>query len=256
VPTRTSTSTVDLEVVIPALNEESRIGPVTEALTAYLADAPWRCRVTVVDNGSVDRTAEVVDRADHHGVDVRVLGCGRAGKGAAVRAGVLASDSRYVGFTDSDLSTPVETLGPVMARLLDGGRFVMGSRRIVGASYVATQPMGRRIGSRVFRSLSADITGGIEDTQCGFKFFESMAAKALFSQCELDGFAFDLEVIGLARRAGLAIDEVPVQWSDDAGGSSFSILTHGASAFRDLQRARDRVRRPSDRVVAGLALMG
>lgn len=246
------TGTVDLEIVVPALNEEDRIGPVIDALTAYLSGVSWDARVTVVDNGSVDRTAEVVDRAEHHGIEVRVLGCVRPGKGAAVRAGIMASDSRFVGFTDSDLSTPVETLERVMERLEDGGRFVMGSRRCVGASYIAEQPVGRRIGSRVFRSLSSDITGGIEDTQCGFKFFEARTAKALFSHCELDGYAFDLEVIGLALRVGLHIDQVPVQWTD-SGGSTFSILSHGPSAIRDMQRARLRVRRPAQGITASLA---
>jgi len=113
----------DLDVVVPVWNEELRLGPTLGALLARAGDLPMRVCVTVVDNGSVDRTAEVVDEAAHlapENTRVRLIGCSRQGKGAAVRRGMLASSARWRGFVDADLSTPPSLLLPVASALLAG----------------------------------------------------------------------------------------------------------------------------------------
>lgn len=229
----------DLQVIVPALNEESRIGPVLHALVGYLARQPWSSSVVVVDNGCADRTLEVADQISSP-IPVEVIGCRQRGKGAAVRRGVLSSHARYVGFCDADLSTPVETIGPVMELLGAGHAVVIGSRRCTGAEYVDVQPLGRRMGGAVFRTLVRSVAPNVQDTQCGFKFFHTHLAKALFSRASVDGFAFDAEVVGLALAAGIGVTEVPVSWAD-AEGSSFRLLSDGYGAMRELLAVRARV---------------
>jgi dolichyl-phosphate beta-glucosyltransferase len=231
---------VELEVVIPTLNEESRIGPVLLALVDFLAVQPWTSSVVVVDNGCTDRTLEVADAVSSAVVPVNVIGCRLRGKGAAVRRGVLTSSARHVGFCDADLSTPVQTLAPVMELMTSGHQMVIGSRRCFGAEYVNVQPIGRRVGGAVFRTLARSVAPSVTDTQCGFKFFHTHIAKALFSQITADGFAFDAEIVGLALAAGITVTEVPVTWTD-AEGSSFRLLADGYEAMRELLAVRTRV---------------
>ena len=238
-PTLPGTRT-ELEVIIPTLNEESRIGPVLGALVGFLAGQPWSSCVLVVDNGCTDRTLEVADAIASPDVPVRVVGCRRRGKGAAVRRGIFATSARYVGFCDADLSTPVETIAPVVRLLTSGHPVVIGSRRCSGAEYVDVQPVPRRVGGAVFRSVARSVAPSVSDTQCGFKFFHTHIAKALFSKATADGFAFDAEVVGLALAAGITVTEVPVSWTD-AEGSSFRLLTDGYGAMRELLAVRSRV---------------
>lgn len=230
---------VDLDVIVPVWNEEQRIGRTLEAVTAHAATTGLRVVVTVVDNGSVDRTAEVVDRVDAATPDrvrVRLLGCSRQGKGAAVRRGVLASRARWVGFCDADLATPPRALDDVLVRLRAGDAVVIGSRRCAGAKVEVGQPLARRLGSLGFRALTQPITH-VADSQCGFKFFTAEAAREIFSRSTVDGFTFDVELLGLAHRLGHRITEVPVDWSDQAG-SSLSLTADGPRIAVELLTVR------------------
>jgi dolichyl-phosphate beta-glucosyltransferase len=230
-------SGIDLDIVVPVFNEEQRLGPTLRALTAHTATLPMAVRVTVVDNGSVDRTAEVVDEVAARRPDntaVRLIGCARQGKGAAVRRGMLASTARWRGFCDADLSTPPGVLDDVLGRLQQGRPVVIGSRRIPGAGYVVPQPLVRRVGSSTFRLLTRPLVGGVADTQCGFKFFTADAAERIFRRVTANGFAFDVEVLAVAARLGLPVEEVPVRWTDQAG-SSFSVWTHGRRVLSEVR---------------------
>ena len=124
---------VDLELIIPARNEEHRIEPTLATVGAYLAEQPLSSRIVVVNNGSADRTTEVVDRMAGGPVPVVVIGCSAPGKGAAVRRGVLTSNASYVGFCDADLATPIDVLGAVLPLLHDGVDLVVGSRHVPGS---------------------------------------------------------------------------------------------------------------------------
>jgi len=220
---------IDLDIVVPVFNEEARLGPTLRALTAHTATLPLSVRVTVVDNGSVDRTAEVVDEAALASPDntsVRLIGCSRQGKGAAVRRGLLAATARWRGFCDADLSTPPQVLTDVVGHLEQGSPVVIGSRRVAGAGYEVAQPLVRRVGSSTFRLMTRPLVGDVADTQCGFKFFSAGAAEQIFSRVTANGFAFDVEVLAVAARLGLPVVEVPVRWTDQEG-SSFSVWTHG-----------------------------
>ncbi|HEU5469367.1 MAG TPA: glycosyltransferase [Actinophytocola sp.] len=229
-----SRSPVDLELVVPAFNESGRLPATLAALTGFLAGQPWRSRVVVVDNGSTDDTAAVAGRAGEQ-VEVTVIGCARPGKGAAVRRGLSSSTSRFVGFTDADLSTPVRTLTRAMAELEAGAAAAIGSRHAPGAELVHPQPVGRRLGGAAFRALARQLVPDVYDTQCGFKVFERLAVQRALERCQINGFAFDVELLRQIWLAGGRIAEVAVAWTDDAR-STFRAVRDGRAAFADLFR--------------------
>lgn len=225
---------VDLELVVPAFNEAARLPATLEEVTAFLAGQRWRSRVVVVDNGSTDETAAVVDAKDWD-AEVVVVGCSRPGKGAAVRRGISGSGARFVGFIDADLSTPVPTLTRAVAELEGGATAVIASRHAPGAKLAHRQPVTRRLGGSVFRAMARQIVPGVYDTQCGFKFFDRLAVQWALKRCHVSGFAFDVELLRQICRAGGRISEVPVVWTDDER-STFRPLRDGRDAFADLFR--------------------
>jgi dolichyl-phosphate beta-glucosyltransferase len=177
-------------------------------------------------------------------VPVELVGCARPGKGAAVRRALLRSRSRFVGFFDADLATPVDTLSTVMQHLEAGATAVVGSRHAPGARFVQHQPPTRRLGGAAFRMMARTLVSGVHDTQCGFKFFDRAALVPALVTCRTTGFAFDVELLRHLQDAGAEIVEVPVAWTH-ASGSSFSPLRDGMSAFRTVLQLQ--------RVAAGLA---
>jgi dolichyl-phosphate beta-glucosyltransferase len=224
---------VDLEIVIPAFNEARRLPSTLRHTMGFLRSQPWSTRVVVVDNGSSDDTPGVVrmvaDELDGE-VDVSVIGCARPGKGAAVRRGLLSSRSRFVGFFDADLATPVATLTSVMEELQRGTTAVIGSRHAVGATMVRPQARGRRLGGAAFRLLAHTMVTDVRDTQCGFKFFERLAVTHALVQCRSTGFAFDVELLRRIQDNGGRIVELPVAWSDGAT-STFHPWRDGIASF-------------------------
>jgi dolichyl-phosphate beta-glucosyltransferase len=225
---------VDLEIVIPALNEERRIGSTVEALVAYLVRQRYRSALVVVDNGSLDRTADVVAEMEAASpVPIHLINCSRRGKGAAVRYGILTSRALYVGFCDADLATPIETLERVWPLLEQGVQVVIGSRYCEGAAVLSSQTHERQLGGTLFRALADSLLPEVADTQCGFKFFEGVAVRELLARCTVDGFAFDLELLVAARAAGLRVHELPVAWSDRPG-STFRPVRDGLRSMADL----------------------
>jgi dolichyl-phosphate beta-glucosyltransferase len=233
----------DLEVAIPAYNEASRLPATLQRTLDFLRDQPWSSRVVVVDNGSSDGTAEVARNLARHAdprVPVHVVGCARPGKGAAVRRALLSSRSRFVGFFDADLATPVETLTAAMQHLERGAAAVIGSRHAPGARFVQAQPATRRLGGAAFRLATRTLVDGVHDTQCGFKFFDRHAVTQALVSCRATGFAFDVELLRQLQRNGSEIVELPVAWSH-AGQSSFHPLRDGIASFSavlQMQRVR------------------
>lgn len=231
----------DLEIVVPAYNEERRIGPTLQRMRAFLREQAYRAAIVVVDNGSVDRTADAV--AELQGGDeipIHLINCARRGKGAAVRRGILSSSADFVGFCDADLATPIETLDTAWP-LLQESPMVIGSRKLQGAHYVRCQPLLRRVGGWGFRVLAGRLVPAVSDTQCGFKLFRRPVAQQLFAMTREDGFAFDVEVLALACALGVPITEVPVHWSDRPG-SSFRPVQDGVESVRALVAVSRRLR--------------
>jgi len=229
-----SRRTCELEIVVPAFNEARRISRTIIELASYLSEGDVDASFVVVDNGSTDQTAAVVDRLGELGIDVSVIGCARPGKGAAVRRGILSTRAKFVGFCDADSATPPSALRDVLSLLQQGNAIVIGSRRCPGSRYVAEPTTTRRIGGWLFRRAANRHVRGIADTQCGFKFFDADVARALFEETTLDGFAFDVELLALAQARGFEIVEVPVQWSAQEGSTMRT--SAGLRALRDIFR--------------------
>lgn len=214
----TSVPCVDLSIVVPAFNEEHRLPPTLARLAAYLAAQPMRWEIVVVDDGSRDATCAVVERAMATIPDLRLVRQSpNRGKGAAVRVGMLAARGQIRVMSDADGSMPPEQLPRLLAPILAcTAEIAIGSRYAPGAESDVKQPFYRVMWSRLAnRVVQRSLVPGVRDTQCGFKAFTAEAARDLFARGRIDGWAFDLEILALARRAGFAIAEVGVQWTDD-----------------------------------------
>lgn len=228
--------TPQLSVVIPAYNEERRLPGSLGRIRAFLEARGESFEVVVADDGSRDATADAAEAAG--GAHLRVLrGERNRGKGHAVRRGMLAARGERRLMTDADLSTPIEQIVHLEARLAEGFDVAIGSRAVQGARIEVRQSPFRETAGRAFNVLvRLLLLPGVKDTQCGFKLFTARAAQVAFERGLLDGFCFDVEALYVARRAGLRVAEVPVVWRNDAatrvGGFS------GAQAFLDLARIR------------------
>jgi dolichyl-phosphate beta-glucosyltransferase len=197
-----------LSIVIPAYNEEARLGPTLDRINAWLRTRPHAVEVIVSDDGSRDRTREVAEAGG-----ARVVGhMPNRGKGAAVRAGMLAATGDRVLMCDADLATPIEELDKLAAELDRGADVAIASRALDRTLIETRQHPMRELMGRTFNGIVRMLVlGGIKDTQCGFKLFTRTAAQDLFGRATVDGFAFDVEVLWLAR-GRYRIAEVPVVW--------------------------------------------
>jgi dolichyl-phosphate beta-glucosyltransferase len=233
---------VNVSLVIPAYNEAARIPATISRVAEYLRSRgePWE--VIVVDDGSVDATAETAEKAAKAAaLPIRVIRLPEnRGKGAAVRAGVLASREEWVLVCDADLSTPIEE----WEKLRDAGSTVaIGSRALDESLIRLPQPWHRRTMGKIFNKFVQLLSiRGIRDTQCGFKWFQGSLAREIFSKARIDRFAYDVEILSLARRRGAAIAEVPVVWVNSPA-SRVAIVSDSLRMLRDLVRIRALTRR-------------
>jgi glycosyltransferase involved in cell wall biosynthesis len=214
----TSVPFVDLSIVVPAYNEEHRIAPTLARLSAFLANQPVRWEIVVVDDGSRDATCSVVQAAMAHIPNLRLVRQSpNRGKGAAVRLGMREARGQIRVMSDADGSMPPEQLPRLLAPILAcRADIAIGSRYAEGAHTDVKQPWYRVAWSRLAnRVIQRSLVPGVRDTQCGFKAFTAEAARALFGVGRIDGWAFDLEILALARRTGFSIAEVGVEWTDD-----------------------------------------
>ncbi len=234
VPAVLMRSSCYLEILIPALDEARRLPRTLTRTVRYLEAQPYSSAVVVIDNGSVDHTADVVAQMRSERVSIYLTGCAQPGKGAAVRRGLLTTRASFVGYMDADLATPIETLDVVEPMLRDWP-VVVGSRRIGGARLAVRQPAVRALGGMAFRAITHQMLPGFSDTQCGFKFFGGDLARMVARQLRIDGFAFDVELLRAITRMGVPIKEIPVVWSD-AEGSRVRVLSDGARTITDLLR--------------------
>ena len=230
-----------LSVVIPAFNEASRIGSTLEELSAFLSRQSWPWEIRVVDDGSQDGTCQVVDDYRREHPNIVLQREPHRGKGGAVKAGLLASTARFRFICDADLSMPVTELPRFLPPALARFDVAIGSREGVGARRVG-EPLVRHVAGRIFNYAVQRLTvPGINDTQCGFKMFTGAAAETIFPRVTVDGWAFDIEVLSIARACGMQIVEVPIEWHYRRA-SQLNLVRDGISMFRELLRIRARAR--------------
>ena len=229
----------DLSVIIPAYNERERLSPHLGHVLAYLRAHYPAFELIVVDDGSADETAEMARAALAGEPRAQVITYRpNRGKGYAVRAGVLVSHGARVVFLDADLSTPVEEIPRALA-LLEKSEVVIGSRALPESDIRVRPPLYRRLASMIFDTVKHLMVGlwDITDTQCGFKAYHGPIARQLFALSKVDRFMFDVEILYLAERAGLRIQEMPVRWAD-APGSKVRFWEGLFHMVRDLWRIR------------------
>lgn len=215
--------TPTLSIVVPVWNEERRLPTCLRRLEteadAAAADAGLTLTsILVVDDGSTDGTPEILQSFDGLPGRFRYLRFERdnRGKGAAVRAGMLAVDSELALMSDVDLSTPLDELRLLAKDVAAGADVAIGSRGLEGSNVLVHQPWYRELAGKTFNVMIRSITRlPWRDTQCGFKLFRLASTRQLFELQRVDGFAFDVELLVLARRLGLSVSEVPVRWIND-----------------------------------------
>ncbi|HZU17246.1 MAG TPA: dolichyl-phosphate beta-glucosyltransferase [Candidatus Dormibacteraeota bacterium] len=228
---------MDLSVVVPCYNEEDRLPASLARVASFLEGHGGSFELILVDDGSDDRTLEIIREAGRRFPYVQALSLPHRGKGAALAEGVRRSRGRLVLLSDADFSTPIEELGRLEAAIAEGADVAIGSRAAPGAREV-DQPLYRRLMGKAFNLLvQALLLPGVWDTQCGFKLFRGPVARQLFAQLHTTGFAFDVEVLYLARRSGHRVREVPVRWINSPS-SRVSPLRDARAMALDLLRIR------------------
>jgi len=239
---RASSPAVELSVVIPAYNEAAIIGETVARVAAYL-EASGRHELVVVDDGSQDDTAAIVQAcAEEHPCVRLVANPGNRGKGYAVRNGVLHARGEYVLYTDADLVYPIEGVAPFLAALRAGADVAIGSRSHAGTlfalhprhfSYIYQRYL---VGRAYIATVNTLLRLGVTDTQCGFKAFRGSVARDVFARLRLDDFAFDVEALYVARQRGYRIVELPVYFLYLGEQSSVELVKDSLRMLRDLWR--------------------
>ena len=229
----------DLSIIIPAYNEEARLGDSVSQILAYLQKENRRAELIIVDDGSLDRTAEVAEnaRAAFPEVQSQVIRYEKnRGKGFAVKTGLLAASADIALFSDADLSTPIEET-PKLVELLRQDKFdvTFGSRALDRSLIGIHQPWRREQGGKVFNFIVKTLTGlPFWDTQCGFKAFNMTKFRPLLDVMQIERFGFDVEFLYVADYHRLRLKEIPVRWNHCEGTT--------VSVFRDSQRMFNEVR--------------
>lgn len=215
-----------LSVIIPAYNEEKRLPKTLAEIDKYLKKQNYpsvgsgqgNYEILVVNDGSKDKTAEVVRDLMADVKNLRLIdNKENNGKGYVVRQGILEAKGKYRLFTDADNSTSIDQVEKMWPEFERGYEVVIGSRDIKGAVLPIPQSWSRRRIGDIFNLLVQIICGlwRIWDTQCGFKAFSKRAAEDIFPKCKINRFAFDPEILVIAKKLGYKIKEIPVIWIND-----------------------------------------
>ncbi len=226
-------------IVIPAYNESSRLRPTLDKLLAYVHQQNWDVEILVVNDGSNDDTAQLVREYNKlHPEILLVENPGNRGKGYSVRNGMLHSRGDICLFTDADLSAPIEEAGKLLSAINKGADVAMGSRWLNAELQTERQPLYRQAFGRIYNIVLRVVLGiKFVDTQCGFKAFRRSAVHRIFPLQKIERWGFDPEILFLAHRAGLRVDEVPVVWAHSEG-TRLNPLRDGIKMFGEVLRIR------------------
>lgn len=228
-----------ISLIIPAYNEEKRLGKSLHILAGFLKKRAEKFEVIIVDDGSTDKTAEVADSFSKSLPNLKVIKLAtNQGKGAAVNIGFKQTSGEIVVFTDADFSTPITEIDKLLDKLRDGFDIAVGSRALDRSLVKEHQNFLRELMGRSFNMVVQQIAvRGISDTQCGFKAFNKTTTARLFEKQVIHGYAFDVELLYLADKLGLKIAEIPVIWFNDQA-SKVSPLKHSLVVFYELFKIR------------------
>ncbi len=225
-----------LSIIIPAHNEAARLPQTLSSVQSYLDNKNFDAEVIVVENASTDDTAQIVRDWQAKMPNLRLISRQEAGKGGAVKQGMLEARGAYRFMADADLSMPITELDKFLSPDIDY-HVAIASREAKGAKRV-DEPEYRHLIGRAFNLLvKLIVLPGIEDSQCGFKCFSAEAAQRIFPLQTMSGWSFDVEVLAIARELGYAITEVPVLWYYQEG-SRINVIKDSWRMFRDLWRIR------------------
>ncbi len=228
-----------LSIVVPCYNEEQRLPRTIEAIERYLEGKQIPYELILVDDGSVDGTRLIMERAAERNplVSVEALPHNR-GKGRAIATGVAEARGSEVLVTDADLSTPIEELEKLQAALDNSAGVAIGSRSIKGSRVEISQPIYRVLMGKTFNLIvQALLLPGIWDTQCGFKLFRADVAHTVFNGLTSERFGFDPEVLYRAKKRGVKIAEVPVVWRHSAP-TKVKAMSSSLDMLKDVLKVR------------------
>ncbi|OGO24878.1 MAG: glycosyl transferase [Chloroflexi bacterium RBG_16_51_16] len=226
-----------LSIIIPAHNEENRLRRTLGQVFDFLAKQSYSSEVLVIENASTDRTFDIAREFTVSHPELRVFREAQRGKGCAVQRGMLEARGEYRFLCDADLSMPIEELKKFLPPATDGFDIAIGSREAKGAVRY-NEPGFRHWGGRLINlAIQVLILPGLNDTQCGFKCFQAEAATRLFSQQTIHGWAFDIEILYLARRKRYKIKEIPIDWYFDADSKVKAVLD-ALHMLKDIFRIR------------------
>jgi glycosyltransferase involved in cell wall biosynthesis len=230
---------ISVSIVVPAYNEAARIGATLETLCEHLQQRPWDWEIRVVDDGSTDQTASIAGTFAAEEPRLVVQREPHRGKGGAVKAGLLASSAGYRFMCDADLSMPISELKNFLPPLLDDYDVAIGTREGAAARRVGEPPSRHLVGRMFNLFVQRLVLPGIEDSQCGFKMFTARAVQAILPHTTVDGWAFDVEMLAIARAQGLRIVEVPIEWHYRSE-SRLSVTRDGVRMLREILAIRSR----------------
>jgi len=226
-------------IIIPAYNEAMRVSATLERVLAYIAEQGWEAEVIAVNDGSRDKTAEIIRGFAERNPRVQLLeNPGNRGKGYSVRKGMLHAQGEILLFSDADLSSPIEEAEKLLAAITAGADIAIGSRWLRSDLQTQRQPLYRQLFGRTF-NLMLRITLGLnfKDTQCGFKAFTRRAASTIFALQKIERWGFDPELLYLANKFGLKVAEIPVAWAHNEG-TRINPLRDGTKMFLEMLKIR------------------
>jgi dolichyl-phosphate beta-glucosyltransferase len=227
----------DLSVIIPAYNEERRLPATLESVYLFLSQSGHTFEILVVDDGSLDGTCDVVQEfASHHDGLRLVSYAPNQGKGCAVRTGMLAARGDYLLMNDADGSSPIEEVDKLLDALKGGADVAIGSRAKVDPGVVVKAQLHRKyIGNTFNLIVQKLLLPGIQDTQCGFKLFKRDVAQDIFAVARLNGYAFDVELLYIAKLRNYKIAELAINWTNTEG-SKVNVLTDSPRMLAEVLR--------------------
>lgn len=227
-----------ISIVIPAYNEEEKIGKTLEEILKYLKNRDYSYELIVIDDGSIDNTLSIVKGFIRKNKNIRLLRNSKnKGKGYSVKKGIMSAKYPFILFSDSDLSTPILELDK-MINEIKSYDIVIASRNLKKSDIAVRQPLFRTLPGKAFSLLVNLITLlGIKDTQCGFKLFKKSIAREVFPKQTINRWGFDVEILYIAKKLGYKIKEVPVTWVNSEA-SKLNVLKDPFFMFIELLKIR------------------